>query len=264
MSNRINLHNRTLKAIIFDLDGTIAETEDAHRAAFNRAFADAGLDWSWDPSTWSGLLEIAGGRNRLTAWLADNRPELLQGPEATHLLDTLHGAKDRLYREILEAGEIPLRPGIRELMDEARANGVKIAIATTSRRAIARRVVECCLGEGAMRWFDAFLGHEDATYRKPHPDIYRRAAAVCACVRAIAWRWRTAPLALPARFLPGCLSSRRSTPTPAIGRLRGRLRLYRIWDRRTRLSAAWPVPAFQTPRPPAPVWNCCPPGMKRP
>ncbi|WP_404382267.1 HAD-IA family hydrolase [Caenispirillum salinarum] len=177
MSNRKTSHTRTLKAIIFDLDGTIAETEDAHRAAFNRAFAAAGLDWSWDPHTWSGLLEIAGGRNRLHAWLADNRPELLQGPQATHLLDTLHGAKDRLYREILEAGEIPLRPGIRALIDEARADGVKIAIATTSRRAIARRVIECCLGEGALAWFDAFLGHEDATYRKPHPDIYRRAAA---------------------------------------------------------------------------------------
>lgn len=170
-------HSHTLKAIIFDLDGTIAETEDAHRAAFNRAFADAGLDWSWDPKTWSGLLEIAGGRNRLTGWLADNRPDLLQGPEATHLLDTLHGAKDRLYREILEAGEIPLRPGIRALMDEARAAGVRIAIATTSRRAIAQRVIECCLDPKAMNWFDAFLGHEDATYRKPHPDIYRRAAA---------------------------------------------------------------------------------------
>lgn len=177
MSNRTTCHTRTLKAIIFDLDGTIAETEDAHRAAFNRAFAAAGLSWHWDPATWSGLLEIAGGRNRLHAWLADNRPDLLQGPEATHLLDTLHGAKDRLYREILEAGEIPLRPGIRALMDEARASGVRIAIATTSRRAIAQRVIECCLGEDAPGWFDAFLGHEDATYRKPHPDIYRRAAA---------------------------------------------------------------------------------------
>lgn len=132
MSNRTTFHTRTLKAIIFDLDGTIAETEEAHRTAFNQAFAAAGFKWHWDRATWSGLLEIAGGRNRLTAWLADNRPDLLQGPRATHLLDALHGAKDRLYKEILEAGKIPLRPGIRTLMDEARAEGVKIAIATTS------------------------------------------------------------------------------------------------------------------------------------
>ncbi len=167
----------TLKAIIFDLDGTIAETEEAHREAFNRAFAAEGMDWRWDAATWSGLLEIAGGRNRLTAWLADHRPELLKGEQATPLLDRLHGAKDRLYRDILEAGEIPLRPGIRALIAEARAARLRIAIATTSRRAIARRVLECCLDPQAPEWFHAFLGHEDATYRKPHPDIYRRAAA---------------------------------------------------------------------------------------
>lgn len=167
----------TLKAIIFDLDGTIAETEEAHREAFNRAFAAEGAPWRWDAATWSGLLEIAGGRNRLTAWLADNRPDLLKGEEAPRLLDRLHGAKDRLYREILESGGIPLRPGIRALIEEARAARLRIAIATTSRRAIARRVLERCLAPDAPDWFQAFLGHEDATYRKPHPDIYRRAAA---------------------------------------------------------------------------------------
>lgn len=167
----------TLKALIFDLDGTIAETEEAHREAFNRAFAQEGVPWRWDARTWSGLLEIAGGRNRLTAWLAANRPELLKGEQAPLLLDRLHGAKDRLYREILEAGEIPLRPGIRALVAEARAARLRIALATTSRRAIARRVLERCLDPLAPEWFHAFLGHEDATYRKPHPDIYRRAAA---------------------------------------------------------------------------------------
>lgn len=167
----------TLKALIFDLDGTIAETEDAHREAFNRAFAEAGRPWHWDFDTWSGLLEIAGGRNRLTAWLAEAHPHLLKGEGASALLDALHGAKDRQYRAILEAGEIPLRPGIRALIREARSDGLAIAVATTSRRAIAARVLECCLGAGATEWFDAFLGHEDSTYRKPHPDIYRRAAA---------------------------------------------------------------------------------------
>lgn len=166
-----------LKALIFDLDGTIAETEDAHRAAFNRAFAENGRDWYWDADTWGRLLEVAGGRNRLTTWLAETHPHLLKGTEAGRLIDTLHGAKDRLYRAMLEAGEIDLRPGIRPLMDEARAAGLKIAIATTSRRAIATRVLQCCLDRDAPEWFDAFLGHEDATYRKPHPDIYRRAAA---------------------------------------------------------------------------------------
>lgn len=167
----------TLKALIFDLDGTIAETEDAHRAAFNRAFQEAGRPWHWDADVWSRLLEVAGGRNRLSAWLAEAHPHLLKGRGATALLDTLHGAKDRLYRAMVEGGEIPLRPGIRALIAEARAAGLKVAVATTSRRAVAERVLRCCLDPAAPDQLDAFLGHEDATYRKPHPDIYRRAAA---------------------------------------------------------------------------------------
>ena len=65
-----------LKALIFDVDGTLADTErDGHRVAFNQAFAEAGLDWDWTVSLYGDLLEVTGGRERILFYLDRYRPD---------------------------------------------------------------------------------------------------------------------------------------------------------------------------------------------
>lgn len=102
----------TLQALIFDVDGTLAETEEAHREAFNRAFRDAGLDWHWDVECYRVLLAVSGGRERILHHVAGlDRP-----PAAPAHLEAwaaeLHRAKTLHYARLLAAGHIALRPGV--------------------------------------------------------------------------------------------------------------------------------------------------------
>jgi phosphoglycolate phosphatase-like HAD superfamily hydrolase len=121
----------SLRALLWDVDGTLAETErDGHRVAFNRAFAEHGLPWRWDPDTYLGLLRITGGRERLRWFLSHH--DGTEPPGA--LLDALHRSKQRHYRELVEAGEVHLRPGVRRLIAAAAAAGLRQAIVTTSGR----------------------------------------------------------------------------------------------------------------------------------
>mgnify|MGYP006275461371 CR=1 FL=1 len=158
-----------MTALIFDVDGTLAETErDGHRIAFNQAFAEAGLDWSWSESFYGQLLSISGGKERIQYYmrhyLADDRgfnPEFIQ---------KLHRAKNYHYRQLLEAGKIPLRPGVKRFLQEANEAGIPLAIATTSSLENTRALLETHLGTTA--YFCAIAAGDVVPNKKPAPDIY--------------------------------------------------------------------------------------------
>ena len=122
-----------LRALIWDIDGTVAETEAlGHRVAFNRAFAEAGLPWVWGEAGYGRLLQVNGGRDRLLAFMqqrSDAPPGL---PERQALVRSLHQRKNAIYAELVAQGHIAPRPGVLRLMDECRREGVALAIATTS------------------------------------------------------------------------------------------------------------------------------------
>jgi len=123
-----------LAALLFDVDGTLADTErHGHRIAFNRAFADAGLDWEWDDALYGELLEVTGGKERIHHYLQRTGEEARFSPEELNdFVARLHAAKTEHYKRLLAEGGIPLRPGIERLLREARAEGVRLAIATTT------------------------------------------------------------------------------------------------------------------------------------
>ena len=120
-----------LEALLWDVDGTIAETErDGHRPAFNAAFAEAGLPWQWDLDTYGRLLAISGGHERISAFLAEvegSAPD----PER---VQALQRRKQQHYRGLLGEGRVELRPGVVRLMRQAAAAGLAQAIVTTSGR----------------------------------------------------------------------------------------------------------------------------------
>ena len=161
-----------LRALIWDVDGTVAETErDGHRIAFNRAFAEAGLPWQWSVDEYAELLEVTGGRERILAYL-QCRSDV---PPAQHeaLAGRLHPRKNALYAERVAQGGIAARPGVLRLMDECREAGVAMAIATTTSRANVDALFASLLGGAWQARFAAVVCAEDAPAKKPDPLAYR-------------------------------------------------------------------------------------------
>ena len=162
-----------LAALIFDVDGTLAETEEIHRAAFANAFAEAGLDWTWDVDLYRELLKVTGGKERIRRWLdmlGADAPTLAEAD-----LAALHAAKNAYYGAIVRAGHCALRPGVERLLREARARGLRLAIATTTSRANVEALLPAILGPDGASLFEAAICGEDVLAKKPAPDAYHLA-----------------------------------------------------------------------------------------
>jgi HAD superfamily hydrolase (TIGR01509 family) len=163
----------TLQALIFDVDGTLADTErDGHRRAFNAAFAEAGLPWRWDAALYGELLAVSGGKERIRFFCERYVPEFLQRPDADAMIRALHAAKTRRYLELVGTGSIPLQPGVARLMREARAAGLKLAIATTTTYENVTSLLAASLAPDAASWFAVIGAGDVVPKKKPAPDIY--------------------------------------------------------------------------------------------
>lgn len=163
----------TLQALLWDVDGTLAETErDGHRVAFNRAFEALGLPWRWDVDRYGELLAVTGGRERLLADMA-TRADAPVGPEREALARELHALKNRHYGELVAGGALPLREGVAELIAEARAAGLKQAITTTTSRANVQALLSVHLGPDWQANFDAVVCGEDVQRKKPDPEVFQ-------------------------------------------------------------------------------------------
>lgn len=175
------MHAPPLRGVLWDVDGTIAETErDGHRVAFNQAFEAHGIPWRWSVEHYGELLSIAGGRERLLHDM-ESRPDAPADPgERDALSRTLHAAKNVAYAELLAAGGISLRPGVRELLEECRARAVPMAITTTTSRSNIAALFRQHLGEAWRDWFTVVLGGEDVAHKKPDPEVYVRALQLMA------------------------------------------------------------------------------------
>ncbi|OGB05779.1 MAG: haloacid dehalogenase [Burkholderiales bacterium RIFCSPHIGHO2_12_FULL_69_20] len=162
-----------LRALIWDVDGTLAETEhDGHRVAFNQAFADEGLDWFWDEARYRELLAITGGKERMLSWWQRLDAAAAAAPDAAQRIARLHARKTAVYVALVAQGRVALRPGVRRLLDEARAQGLTLAIATTTSPANVDALLHATLGPDSSGWF-ACIGAGDVVPRKkPAPDIY--------------------------------------------------------------------------------------------
>jgi len=165
----------TLEALIWDVDGTLAETEEGHRAAFNAAFAEAGLGWRWDAALYGRLLEVTGGKERIRHYL-DTAPGAVP-PGAVPLDDAavarLHAAKTAHYVAAVAAGGVALRPGVRRLLLEARDVGLRLAIATTTTPANVDALLAAALGPEGPGLFEVVGAGDAVARKKPAPDIYR-------------------------------------------------------------------------------------------
>jgi len=165
-----------LKAILWDVDGTLAETErDGHRVAFNRAFVACGLPWHWSETRYGELLAICGGRERLLRDMCDRPDAPRQAEQRDALARRIHAAKNTIYPDLLRHVRLPLRDGVMALMQECRVRGVRMGIATTTSRVCVEALLRRHLGADWTAWFDALVCGEDVQHKKPDPEVYVRA-----------------------------------------------------------------------------------------
>lgn len=156
------------RALIFDVDGTLAETEEVHRRAFNEAFAEAGLDWHWDRVTYGRLLRVAGGKERIRAFDQRNAAPSLTFAD----IAGLHRIKTVRYAALIAAGGCPLRPGVRAFLGSARRRGQRLAIATTTSHGNIDALLGVALGRDWADLFETTVAGDDVPRKKPAPDVY--------------------------------------------------------------------------------------------
>jgi HAD superfamily hydrolase (TIGR01509 family) len=162
-----------LKALIFDVDGTLADTEEAHRIAFNEAFRQHGLDWHWSGPKYAHLLSVTGGKERLGAYV-DSLP-LSSGEHGalTERIAAIHKTKTDIYASMVAAGQVSLRDGVERLIDEAARANVQLAIASTTSLANIEALLRRTLGRYAMQRFAVVGAGDQVRRKKPAPEIYR-------------------------------------------------------------------------------------------
>ena len=200
-----------LKALIWDVDGTLAETErDGHRIAFNRAFVECGLRWHWEVPEYGRLLRVAGGFERLLAYMDERDDAPLELAIREQLARSIHACKNRNYAMLVEHGGLEPRPGVRRLMAQCLAQDIALAVATTTSRSNVEALFPRLFGARWRELFRTVVCAEDAPRKKPDPLVYHLALARMGCLSGEVLAVEDSPAGLAAARAAGvaCLITR--------------------------------------------------------
>ncbi|HVC16727.1 MAG TPA: HAD-IA family hydrolase [Rhodanobacter sp.] len=202
-----------LEALLWDVDGTLAETErDGHRVAFNRAFAECGLPWLWDVPEYGRLLRVAGGVERLLAYMGERQDAPLESAARERLARSIHACKNRHYAMLVEHGGLEPRSGVRRLIGQCLSQGIVLAVATTTSRGNVEALFPQLFGTRWRELFRAVVCAEDAPRKKPDPLVYNLALERLGCTPGEALAVEDSPAGLAAARAAGvaCLITRSS------------------------------------------------------
>ena len=164
-----------IDALIFDVDGTMADTEEAHRTAFNLAFERYRLGWVWSRSEYRELLKVTGGKERITHHIHSLKAGPAEFKRLLALVPDIHAEKTKFYSSVVSDGAVPLRGGVERLLDEALAAGCRLAIASTTTAVNIDALLQTTLGTRGLGMFSVIACGDQVRAKKPAPDIYRLA-----------------------------------------------------------------------------------------
>ena len=161
-----------IKSIIFDVDGTLSETEEVHREAFNGAFKGKGIDWNWDQAQYKKLLDVSGGKERIRHFIELHARKYLEIDDLDAYIREVHLEKTAQYTQLVQDGRASLRPGVRRLIRDAASQGMRLAIATTTSVPNVEALLESAYGDEGMGLFEVICAGDSVPAKKPAPDIY--------------------------------------------------------------------------------------------
>jgi len=166
-----------VNALVFDCDGVLADTEKyGHLPAFNQTFREFGLPVEWSVEEYGRRLKIGGGKERMASLLTPEfvaAASLPTDPDAQSAeIAKWHKRKTAIYTEMVAAGKLPPRPGIRRVITAAQDAGWKLGVASTSAEAAVHAILDYAVGPERAARFDVFLAGDCVPKKKPAPDIY--------------------------------------------------------------------------------------------
>jgi len=163
----------SIEALIWDVDGTMADTEEAHRVAFNLAFERQRLGWTWTRTEYKGLLSVTGGKERITAYIESLPVSTALRQRLIARVPEIHADKTRFYSSAVRDGSVPLRDGVARLLDEALDAGCRLAIASTTTAVNVDALLHAAFGSHGLEMFTVIACGDQVRAKKPAPDIYR-------------------------------------------------------------------------------------------
>lgn len=168
------MNKSDLKALVFDVDGTLADTELAHLAAFNAAFEQEGLPWLWDVPLYTELLDVSGGKERIKHYWRQVQPDLkiIDNAAFVETVQRIHDQKTAVYERMVNDGAVQLRPGVLKLIEQAHDAGLQLAIATTTSPVNISALLRGSLGPDWAQFFVVIEDASTAPRKKPHPQVY--------------------------------------------------------------------------------------------
>lgn len=166
-----------IAALIFDVDGTMADTEEVHRVAFNLAFERLGVGWSWSRTDYLRLLAVTGGKERLVSHIRSLPLTSRERNRLLGLVPRIHAEKTKFYISAVRDGAAPLRDGIARLLCEARSAGCRLGIASASTSSSVHALLRKALGSRGPELFSVIVCGEHVHAKKPEPDVYELALA---------------------------------------------------------------------------------------
>jgi HAD superfamily hydrolase (TIGR01509 family) len=165
----------SIEALIFDVDGTMADTEEAHRVAFNLAFDRQRLGWSWTRTEYRELLSVTGGKERIAAYIESLPLSTSLRQRLIARVPEIHADKTKLYSSAVRDGSVPLRDGVARLLDQALEAGCRLAIASTTTAVNIDALLNSAFGPRGIEMFTVIACGDQVRAKKPAPDIYRLA-----------------------------------------------------------------------------------------
>jgi beta-phosphoglucomutase-like phosphatase (HAD superfamily) len=165
----------TIEALIFDVDGTMADTEEAHRVAFNLAFDRQRLGWTWTRTEYRNLLSVTGGKERIASYIETLPVSASLRQRLMARVPEIHADKTKLYSSAVRDGSVPLRDGVVRLLQEALDAGCRLAIASTTTAVNVDALLHSAFGPRGIEMFAVIACGDQVRAKKPAPDIYRLA-----------------------------------------------------------------------------------------